>query len=433
MGNTLGNTLGNILEELRWRGLVYDQTDGVEELLKHQKVTLYNGFDPTADSLHIGHLVPMMQLARFQRWGHTPIAIAGGGTGMIGDPSGRSTERNLLTLAEIEANLVKIKDQLASLLDFEVKNNPARIINNADWLLKLDMMSFMRDVGKHFTINYMMAKDSVRSRLEREEGISYTEFSYMLLQAYDFHHLFTTQGCLLQTGGSDQWGNIVAGVELIRRMSGEKAYGLVYPLITRADGSKFGKTADGESVWLDPERTSPYRFYQFWLNTDDADVINYLKYFTWLDRPTIDKLQNALFERPHEREAQRRLAQEITDMIHGETAVAQAKRASQVLFGGDLDGLNAGDIADIFADVPSSEVGQAALEGDGVSLVDLLTDTGLASSKGDARRSIQGGGIYLNNRRVTEVDSCASLADCIDGRFLILRKGRKRYHLVRIL
>jgi tyrosyl-tRNA synthetase len=424
--------MNNILAELRWRGLVYDQTDSVEDLLKNKKVTLYNGFDPTGDSLHIGHLVPMMSLARFQRFGHTPIAIAGGGTGMIGDPSGRSTERNLLSLADIEANLVKIEEQLASLLDFKVKSNPAQILNNADWLLKLNMMSFMRDVGKHFTINYMMAKDSVKSRLEREDGISYTEFSYMLLQAYDFDHLYTTHGCLLQTGGSDQWGNIIAGVELIRRMRGEKAYGLVYPLITQADGSKFGKTATGESVWLDPERTSPYRFYQFWLNTDDGDVINYLKYFTWLDKVAIAALQDALYERPHERAAQRRLAQEMTRMIHGETAVAKAERASQVLFGGDLEGLDAGDIADIFTDVPSCEVVHTNFTGEGMGVVDLLAHTGLVSSKGDARRSIQGGGIYLNNRRVEEVDNRVTMADSIDGRFFILRKGRKRYCLVRI-
>jgi tyrosyl-tRNA synthetase len=422
----------NIMEELRWRGLVYDHTEGVDDLLKTEKVTLYNGFDPTADSLHIGHLVPMMGLARFQRFGHTPIAIAGGATGMIGDPSGRSSERNLLSLAEIEANLVKIKGQLASLLDFEVKSNPARIISNADWLLKLDMMGFMRDVGKHFTINYMMAKDSVKSRIAREDGISYTEFSYMLLQAYDFDRLYTAENCLLQTGGSDQWGNIVAGVELIRRRRGEKAYGLVYPLITRADGSKFGKTADGHSVWLDPALTSPYRLYQFWLNTDDGDVINYLKYFTWLDKLTIDELQNALFERPHERAAQRRLAQEVTGMIHGETAVAKAERASQVLFGGDLEGLDADDIADIFADVPSSEVVGADLSGETTGIVDLLAGTGLASSKGDARRAVQGGGIYLNNRRVEAADHFVTMADSIDGRFIILRKGRKRYHLVRI-
>lgn len=423
----------NILEELRWRGLIYDQTDGVENLLKQQKVTLYNGFDPTGDSLHIGHLVPMMGLARFQRMGHTPIAIAGGGTGMIGDPSGRSSERNLLTLEEVEANVAKIKKQLSSLLDFEVKSNPARIMNNADWLLKLDMMAFMRDIGKHFTINYMMAKDSVKSRLERDEGISYTEFSYMLLQAYDFDHLFTQHGCVLQTGGSDQWGNIVAGVELIRRMRSEKAHGLVYPLITQADGSKFGKTADGTNMWLDPEQTSPYRFYQFWLNTDDGDAINYLKYFTWLGKPTIDELQNALFERPHERAAQRRLAQEMTGMIHGETAVAKAERAAQVLFGGDLEGLDAADIADIFADVPSSEMAGHLFAGEGRSIVDLLADTGVASSKGDARRAVQGGGIYLNNQRVTGVDVQVTMADSIDGRFLVLRKGRKRYHLVRIL
>jgi tyrosyl-tRNA synthetase len=270
----------SVFEELKWRSLVYDHTEGVPEILGKEKVTVYNGFDPTNDSLHIGNLVPMMSLARLQRFGHSPVAIAGGGTGMIGDPSGRSSERQLLSRQEIAANLEKIQGQLAHILDFESKSNPARIINNASWLVELSMMDFLRDVGKHFTVNYMMAKDSVKSRLEREDGISYTEFSYMLLQAYDFLHLFDNLNCQMQTGGSDQWGNIVAGVELIRKMRGQRAYGLVYPLITRADGSKFGKTVEGESVWLSPERTSPYRFYQFWLNTDDADVINYLEYFT---------------------------------------------------------------------------------------------------------------------------------------------------------
>ena len=423
----------NIFEELRWRGLVYDSTEGVEALVSKEKITLYNGFDPTGDTLHIGHLVPMMQLARWQRFGHTPIALAGGGTGMIGDPSGRSTERQLLSIEQIEANVAKIKVQLASILDFEIKSNPAQIVNNADWLTSLKLMDFLRGTGKHFTVNYMTAKDSVRSRLEREDGISFTEFSYMLLQAYDFLHLYEHHNCVIQAGGSDQWGNIVTGTELVRKVAGGKAYGLVYPLITRADGSKFGKTADGESVWLDPNRTSPYRFYQWWLNVDDADVVNYLKYFTWLTRTEINELEQVLFNRPERREAQRRLAQELTAMVHGATAVTKAEKAAAVLFGGNLDGLDAGDIRDIFADVPSSQVVKDELAGDGKLVVDLLVHSGLASSKGDARRSIKGGGIYLNNERVSDTAQTTTLAQSIEGQFMVLRKGRKHYHLVQVV
>ena len=422
----------NAFEELKWRGFVYDYSEGAPEILVNEKITIYNGFDPTGDSLHIGHLVPMMALARLQRFGHTPIAVAGGGTGMIGDPSGRSTERQLLSPEEVEANLVRIQAQLAGVLDFEARSNPARIVNNAEWLMDLNLMAFLRDVGKHFTVNYMTAKDSVRSRLEREDGISYTEFSYMLLQAYDFLHLFDNLNCQMQMGGSDQWGNITAGVELIRKVRSRRAYGLVFPLITQADGTKFGKTAAGTDAWLAPDRTSPYRFYQFWLNTDDADVTNYLKYFTWLTQSEIKALQDALFERPEQRQAQRTLAREVTRMIHGETAVAKAEQAASVLFGGELAGLDAADIGDIFADVPSSDVSKTHLEGEGLPIVDLLVESGLASSKGDARRSIQGGGIYLNNERVTDQDRHVTQAQSIDGQFLVLRKGRKQYHLVRV-
>jgi tyrosyl-tRNA synthetase len=422
----------NVFDEFKWRGLVYDHTDGAPEVLGKQKVTVYNGFDPTADSLHIGNLVPMMGLARLQRFGHTPIVIAGGGTGMIGDPSGKSQERQLLSREEIDANVAAQKKQLAHLLDFEAKGNPAQIINNADWLNALSMMEFLRDTGKFFTVNYMMAKDSIRSRLEREDGISYTEFSYMLLQAYDFLHLFDNQNCLMQTGGSDQWGNIVAGVELIRKKRAQRAYGLVYPLITNADGSKFGKTAQGDNVWLDPERTSPYRFYQFWYNVDDADAIDYLKYFTWLTRQEIAALETAVAERPHKREAQQTLAQEMTRMIHGETAVSKAEKASEVLFGGDLEGLDAADIAEIFADVPSSQAPKRDLSGEGTRLIDLLAESGLASSKGDARRTLKGGGVYLNNQRVTDTHYSVTLDDAIEGQFVVLRKGRKKYHLIKV-
>ena len=291
--------MATIIDELRWRGLVYDVTEGLDELVGREKITLYNGFDPTADSLHIGNLVPLMQLARWQRHGHTPIALAGGGTGMIGDPSGRSSERNLMSLDVIDANVAHIKTQLATILDFEVKSNPAQLVNNADWLRRVLLTDFLRDTGKHFTVNYMLAKDSVKSRMERDDsGISYTEFTYMLLQAYDFQHLFDTQNCQVQTGGSDQWGNIVAGVELIRRARGRKAHALVYPLLTRADGSKFGKTAEGTSVWLSPARTSPYRFYQYWFNSDDADVGTFLKQFTWLTAAEIAELENLVIEQP---------------------------------------------------------------------------------------------------------------------------------------
>lgn len=423
----------NIIDELAWRGLIYDKTEGLEELVRKQPVTLYNGFDPTGDSLHIGHLVPMMQLARWQRFGHTPIALAGGGTGMIGDPSGRSSERTLLSLEEVEANVNKIRKQLELILDFEAKDNPAEIVNNATWLAPLPMLDFLRDVGKHFTVNYMVAKDSVKSRLEREDGISYTEFSYMLLQSYDFMHLFDTGNTLIQVGGSDQWGNIVAGTELIRKARGQKAYGLVYPLLLRADGSKFGKTAEGDSVWLSPERTSPYRFYQFWYNTEDNDVITYLKYFTWLDEAAVAELADKVVTNPGAREAQRVLAQEVTRMVHGETAVRNAEQAAQVLFGGGIAGLDAADIADIFADVPSTDVVGSDLSGDGLPVVDLLLTTGLASSKADARRSIEGGGIYLNNERVGETGGLITRTDAIDGKYLVLRKGRRQYYLVRVI
>ena len=422
----------NVFEELQWRGLVYDYTEGVAELLTKEKVTLYNGFDPTASSLHVGHLVPVMALARLQRFGHTPIAVVGGGTGMIGDPSGRSAERVLLSPEMIESNIAGIRPQLERVLDFEIKSNPAVIVNNLDWLGKLSMIEYLRDVGKEFTVNQMLGKDSVKNRIDREAGLSYTEFSYMLLQAYDFLHLNQHYGCVLQTGGSDQWGNITAGTTLIRRIRQTPAYGLVYPLITKSDGSKFGKTADG-SIWLDPALTSPYQFYQFWFNTADDDVLNYLRYFTWLRESEVADLAESLSERPHEREAQQALARELTAMIHGETAVEKAEQASQVLFGGSLDGISAEDIRAIFVDVPTSEITSAQLEGDGMPLVDLLVQTKLAQSKGDARRAIQGGAINLNNQRISESSRNVSSADSISENLLLLRKGRKEYHLVVIL
>ena len=419
-------------EELKWRGLIYDHVDGVADLLAKKPITIYNGFDVTADSLHIGHTVPLLALARLQRFGHHPIALAGGGTSMIGDPSGKTSERKLLTIDQVEHNSEAIKGQLAHFLDFEVKSNPARLMNNADWLMSLNLVEFMRDVGKHFTINYMVSKDSVKSRLKREDGISFTEFSYMLLQSYDFLHLHDHEGCMLQTGGSDQWGNITAGVELIRRMRAVHVYGMVYPLITKSDGTKFGKTESG-AVWLSPERTSPYRFYQFWLNTDDRDVVPYLKFFTFLDQATIAELEQTVAERPEERRAQNRLADEMTQMVHGETALEQSQQATKVLFGGVISGLSAAAIADIFSEVPSSDLPGAELQGEGMNVLDLLNRSGLMASKSEARRMISSGGVYVNNQRVGAITDSVTMADVIEGQYLVLRKGRKDYRLVKIL
>ncbi len=417
--------------ELKWRGMVYDYNEGLPELLAAQKVTVYNGFDATANSLHVGHMVPLLALARLQRFGHHPIALAGGGTTLIGDPGGKTTERPLLSYEEIQANVDSIKGLLARFLDFEVKSNPARLMNNADWLTKLNLIEFLRDTGKHFTVNYMMAKDSVKIRLEREEGISFTEFSYMLMQSYDFMYLYDTEGCILQTGGSDQWGNITAGAELIRRARGGQAYSLVYPLIKKADGTKFGKSESG-TVWLSADRTSPYKFYQFWLNTNDLDVINYLKYFTFLSQEEVLGLEHSLAEHPELREPHRVLARVMTDMLHGETALQRSEQAAQALFGGEISGLNAADIEEIFAEVPSASLEKTRLDGAGLPVIDLLVDSGLAKSRGEARRSIEEGGISVNNQRVSDVSRVVALSEAIDGRFLILRKGRKNYYLVRI-
>ena len=313
-----------LLEELQWRGMLSASTEGLGELLDRERVTAYIGFDPTAASLHVGSLLTVMGLARLQRFGHVPIAIVGGGTGMIGDPSGKSQERVLLSADQVEANVAGIRGQLSRFLDFEAIENPARIVNNADWLGTIDVLSFLRDIGKHFTVNYMLQKESVSRRLGSEEGISYTEFSYLVLQAYDFLQLFDRYGCLLQMGGSDQWGNITAGIDLIRKLRAKKAHGLVWPLMTTASGAKFGKTEAG-TVWLDPGLTSPFRFYQFWLNTDDRDVVSYLKSFTWLDALTIDALERCVAETPETREAQRTLAREVTAMVHGQTELARSE------------------------------------------------------------------------------------------------------------
>src|ERR1051326_761911 len=371
----------NFFKELQWRGFHHTSTSGVEKHLENP-VTAYVGFDPTASSLHVGSLLPIMGLVHLQQAGHTPIAVAGGGTGMIGDPSGKTQERKLLTIGEIEANLEGIKKQLAHFLDFDRKPNPAKLVNNADWLTKISMMEFLRDVGKHFSVNEMLAKDSVKSRIAQEQGMSFTEFSYSLLQAYDFLQLYDRHTCTIQMGGSDQWGNIVAGVDLIRRTRSAESHGIVFPLITTSTGVKFGKTESG-TVWLDPERTSPYKFYQFWYNTDDRDVIQYLKFFTPLHQERITELEVSLQSSPEKREAQGTLAQEVTRMLHGEAALAQAIKASKIFFGGEISpqgGVSEGELLDVFSDVPSVGVGRELLTGTGVPLIDLMVTAGMVKS-----------------------------------------------------
>ncbi|HEV7893615.1 MAG TPA: tyrosine--tRNA ligase [Pyrinomonadaceae bacterium] len=422
-------------DEYKWRGMIYDVTEGLEATLAAESVTAYIGFDPSAPSLHVGSLLPIMALARLQRHGHRPIAIVGGGTGLIGDPSGKTEERKLLTKEEVENNLQRIKGQLSRFLDFEAEDNGALIINNADWLVPVNMMDFLRDVGKYFTVNYMLAKESVGRRLE--QGISFTEFSYMLLQAYDFLVLYDKYNCTLQMGGSDQWGNILAGIELTRRVRRGKAHGLVFPLVTNSTGVKFGKTESG-TIWLnaDPSvenyHTSPFRLYQFFLNTDDRDVVTYLKYFTWLSQDRIGELESIVSAEPERREAQRTLAREITRMLHGETALARAETASRVLFGEEITELGVADVLEVFGDVPSTRLSASQFQGDGVSIVDLVLTTNLSESKAEARRLIQGGGIYLNNARATDPRHRVSIADSIGGQILVLRKGPKQYHLVKI-
>jgi tyrosyl-tRNA synthetase len=418
-------------DELMWRGMVYDATEGLAELLAKDRLTAYIGFDPTASSLHVGSLLTVMGLARLQRFGHAPIAIVGGGTGMIGDPSGKSQERVLLDAEQIAVNVAGIRAQLERFLDFGQVSNAARIVNNADWLGTIDLLSFLRDAGKHFTVNYMLQKESVSRRLESEEGISFTEFSYLVLQAYDFLQLFDRYGCVLQMGGSDQWGNITAGIDLIRKLRSAKAHGLVWPLMKTASGTKFGKTEAG-TIWLDPERTTPFKFYQFWLNVDDRDVIAYLKCFTFLDAPAIESLTAATAASPEKREAQRVLAREVSTVVHGAEQVARVERASSVLFSEDISSLPTEDLLAVFSDVPSTEVSRTELDGDGVGIVDLIARVRLAPSKSEARRLVQSGGVYLNNRRAADVQARIRVSDAIDGQLLLLRKGAKEQHLVRL-
>jgi tyrosyl-tRNA synthetase len=427
--------MAHLAEDLRFRGLIHQMTDpGLEARLDADGVTAYTGFDPTADSLHVGHLLQLCNLRRLQLAGHRPIAVAGGGTGFIGDPGGKSEERTLLTEEALEANLAGIRRQLDRFIDFDAVagGGDALLVNNADWLRPLSLFEFLRDVGKHFTVNQMVAKDSVKSRLERaDQGISYTEFSYMLLQAYDFLHLFDTYGCQLQLGGSDQWGNITAGIDLIRRVRHREAWGLTTPLVLKADGTKFGKTESG-TVWLDPDRTSPYQLYQFFYRTEDAVVGTYLRYFTFLDHEEILGLDQATAEHPERREAQRQLAREVCGLIHGVDETTRAEEAAGALFGEHVTGLDEATLLDVFADAPSTPLDRDRLVGGELTLVDLLVETGLDTSKSRARATVEGGGAYLNNRRENELARTLGEGDLVAGRYLVLRRGKKDYHLVRV-
>ena len=418
----------DLFSELEWRGLVYDATEGVRDALAREKVTGYIGFDPTAASLHVGSLLMMMALAHMQRHGHSPVAVVGGGTGLIGDPSGKSAERQLMSFEQVETNVAGIRDQLSRFLDFDSKVAPARLVNNADWLTKLSAVDFMRDVGKHFTINAMLAKESVKRRIESEDGITYTEFSYSLLQAYDFLELYDRLGCTLQMGGSDQWGNITAGMDLIRRLRGGKAHGLVMPLITTSSGVKFGKTESG-TIWLDPVLTSPYQFYQFWLNAEDQDAVRYLRFFTFFGRDEIVALEDAGRREPDKRHSQRALAREVTRLVHGETAVAEAESAATALFADQLASLNAAQIEQMLGGVPSATV---MMSPGGWPVTELLTKAGVTKSKSEAQRLIKGGGVSLNDRRITDEKEQITVEQAIEGRLFAVRKGKRDYFLIRI-
>ncbi|CAC6439984.1 tyrosyl-tRNA synthetase [Staphylococcus aureus DAR5856] len=413
-----------LIEDLKWRGLIYQQTDeqGIEDLLNKEQVTLYCGADPTADSLHIGHLLPFLTLRRFQEHGHRPIVLIGGGTGMIGDPSGKSEERVLQTEEQVDKNIEGISKQMHNIFEFGTDHG-AVLVNNRDWLGQISLISFLRDYGKHVGVNYMLGKDSIQSRLEH--GISYTEFTYTILQAIDFGHLNRELNCKIQVGGSDQWGNITSGIELMRRMYGQTdAYGLTIPLVTKSDGKKFGKSESG-AVWLDAEKTSPYEFYQFWINQSDEDVIKFLKYFTFLGKEEIDRLEQSKNEAPHLREAQKTLAEEVTKFIHGEDALNDAIRISQALFSGDLKSLSAKELKDGFKDVP-----QVTLSNDTTNIVEVLIETGISLSKRQAREDVNNGAIYINGERQQDVNYALAPEDKIDGEFTIIRRGKKKYFMV---
>ena len=423
----------DIFADLSWRGLVNQTTDDKQlaAWLASGSRTLYAGFDPTADSLHVGHLMAVMMLRRFQQAGHRPIALVGGATGMIGDPSGKSQERNLLSVETLRSNVEAMRQQLTAFLDFDSGPHPGLLVNNYDWMSPFSYLEFLRDIGKNFPVNVMLAKDSVKSRLERtDSGLSYTEFSYMLLQAYDFAYLYKQHGCELQIGGSDQWGNITAGIDLGRRLHGAQLYGMTCPLLTKSDGGKMGKTESG-AVWLSPERTSPFKFYQYWINVDDADAGKCLRFLTELSHEEIDSLDAARAADAGRRDSQRRLAEHLTLLVHGEAGLASARRATEVLFGAEIQELNDAQLNDIFADVPSKDLPRGRLGDAGMNIVEALVEAELAKSKSDARRTVEQGGAYVNNRRVEALDRQLTLADLASETVLVLRSGKKKYALLR--
>lgn len=423
----------DIIAELQWRGLLADCTD-LEALTKRlaTPTTLYCGFDPTADSLHVGNLVPLLALRRFQLAGHSPIALAGGATGCIGDPSGKASERQLLTRELIDHNIACIKTQLASVLDFEAKANPARLVDNASWTAPVSFIDFLRDIGKHFSVNQMIQKESVRARMEdREVGISYTEFSYQLLQAFDFYHLRKELNCELQVGATDQWGNITAGTDLCRKKLGVPVWGLTFPLMTKADGTKYGKTASG-AVYLDAKKTSPYRFYQFFIQLEDGDVLKIAKMLSFADQAKITELEQQHTANPGARAPHKFIARELTELIHGATAADDAVRASDVLFGGGLEGISERTFNDLVGEVPSKELAKSGLDGAGTLLVDLLVHAGLCPSKGQARKDIEQGGININNVREASAARAVTSADLLFGKYLLLRKGKRNYTVVTV-
>ena len=423
----------NFLDELRWRGLIHQCTD--EQALAKQLAsgpqTVYIGFDPTASSLHVGSMMQLMTLRRFQKAGHRPIALVGGATGMIGDPSGKSEERNLLSPEQLQQNVAGVAAQMRRFLDFD-GDHPALLLNNYDWMHGYSYLHFLRDIGKSFPIGAMMGKESVRSRLDSEAGLSYTEFSYMLLQAYDFVHLCREHDCLIQAGGSDQWGNITAGIDLGRRMLGKQLFGITAPLLTTSDGRKMGKTEQG-AIWLDPNRTSPYQFFQYWKNVADDDVMKCIAFLTEIQPEEYDQLAEATKSDPGRRAAQNRLAQWMTELVHGSDGLESANRASKILFGGELGRQSDASLGEIFTDVPSSEVSREKLSGEGYWIVQGLQDAGLAKSGGEARRAIQDGGVYVNNIRVTNVDQRLTEADLASETVMVLRKGKRSYALLRFV
>jgi tyrosyl-tRNA synthetase len=427
----------HLIEELSWRGMIQDITPETKEFLNNNKTTGYIGFDPTAESLHIGSLVPIMLLMHLQKAGHTPIALVGGATGMVGDPSMKSSERNLLDEATLQRNVEGIKKQLMQFLDFESKENPALLLNNYDWIGKMSFLEFIRDVGKHITVNYMMSKDSVKKRISGDdrEGMSFTEFSYQLIQGYDFYYLHQNHGCMLQCGGSDQWGNITTGTELVRRMSGGKAYAFTCPLITKADGGKFGKTESG-NVWLDAERTSPYKFYQFWLNCADEDAEKYIKIFTFREKENIESLIAAHKEAPHMRQLQKALAEDVTRMVHGEEALETAIIASGILFGSpsvdELNKLSAKNMEEIFEGVPCYEVAKSDFI-TGIDIVEFLAEkTKITASNSDARRALKENSISINKAKISE-DFKVTDGDILKNNYILAQRGKKNYFLVRVV